>query len=156
MKKMNKIKKILKKIFKNKIVLIVLGVILIAAIILFMVFGFRKEESQSVELSNNLKELGVEFYEDFYYKQIGKDDKERKEFLEKYKDIGIKINLDSLSRYKKEETEEILKQFVNNKTKKECDKTNSMVVIYPKNPYGQNDYKIDAQLVCGFEETEEK
>lgn len=152
MKKLNKIK----KIFKNKIVLIVLGVVFVIALVLFLFFGLKKETSQSIELSNSLKELGVEFYEDFYYKQIGSDDKERKEFLEKYKDIGIKVNLDSLSRYKKDETDEILKQFVNKKTEKECDKTNSMVVIYPNDPYGQKDYKIDAILECGFEETEEK
>jgi len=156
MKKLNKIKKVLKKIFKNKIVLIVLGVVLVIMLVLFLIFGLKKEENQSIVLSNSLKELGVEFYEDFYYKQIGKNDKERKEFLEKYKDIGIKVNLDSLSRYKTEETDKILKEFVNKKTEEECDKTNSMVVIYPKESYGKKDYSIDAQLVCGFEEKEKK
>ena len=45
---------------------------------------------------------------------------------------------------------------VNDKTKEECDRNSSMVIIYPKDPYGQKDYTIDAILVCGFEEKEEK
>ena len=108
------------------------------------------------EMTIYLEKMGKEFYEDFYYKQIGQTDKERHEFLEKYKDIGIKVNLDSLSRYKKEDSEKILEEFVNSKTEEACDKTNSMVVIYPKEPYGNEDYRIDAILVCGFEETETK
>ena len=77
-------------------------------------------------------------------------------FLEKYKDIGIKVSLDNLSRYKKDDMDDILKQFVNDKTKEECDRNSSMVIIYPKDPYGQKDYTVDAILVCGFEEKEDK
>ena len=44
----------------------------------------------------------------------------------------------------------------NSKTNQECDKTNSMVIIYPKEPYGKKDYRIDTNLVCGFELEETK
>ena len=30
--------------------------------------------------------------------------------------------------------------FVNSKTEEECDRNNSMVIIYPKDPYGKRDY----------------
>lgn len=46
--------------------------------------------------------MGVQFYEDFYYNQIGKNETERKVFLEKYKDIGIKVSLDNMLRSKKQ------------------------------------------------------
>lgn len=155
---MKDVKKIMNKILKNKkllmVVSAVLALILIVVIVILLLNG--NKQSQSQKLSNSLKDLGISFYEEFYYNQIGKNDKERKEFLAKYKDIGIKVSLDSLSRYKKGETEEILTEFVNDETKKECDKTNSMVIIYPKDPYGKKDYSIDAMLVCGFEETETK
>jgi len=151
---MKKIKMIFSKIAKHKkIVGIIAALLLVIIIVIIVFFGVTKKEEQSQVLSNSLKDLGIDFYENFYYNQIGKDDKERKEFLEKYKDIGIKVNLDSLSRYKKDETDEILKKFVNSETEEECDKDSSMVVIYPKDPYGKKDYSIDANLVCGFEET---
>ena len=128
--------------------------VIFASIILF--FTLNKSEDESLKLSSSLKDLGIDFYENFYYKQIGKTDNERKEFLEKYKDIGIKVSLDNLSRYKKDDMDDILKQFVNDKTKEECDRNSSMVIIYPKDPYGQKDYTVDAILVCGFEEKEDK
>lgn len=133
------------------------GIVLLVIIVisLFMIFG-GKSKNESQKLSKELKQLGISFYEEFYYKQIGKTDEEKKVFLEKYTDIGIKVSLDNLARYKKNETETILKKFVNSKTNTECDKNSSMVIIYPKEPYGKNDYRIDANLVCGFEVEETK
>lgn len=144
------------KINKKVVIMIISIIILVifASIILF--FTLNKSEDESLKLSSSLKNLGIDFYENFYYKQIGKTDNERKEFLEKYKDIGIKVSLDNLSRYKKDDMDDILKQFINDKTKEECNRNSSMVIIYPKDPYGQKDYTIDAILVCGFEEKEEK
>lgn len=144
------------KINKKVVIMIISIIILVifASIILF--FTLNKSEDESLKLSSSLKDLGIDFYENFYYKQIGKTDNERKEFLEKYKDIGIKVSLDNLSRYKKDDMDDILKQFVNDKTKEECDRNSSMVIIYPKDPYGQKDYTVDAILVCGFEEKEDK
>lgn len=144
------------KINKKVVIMIISIIILVifASIILF--FTLNKSEDESLKLSSSLKDLGIDFYENFYYKQIGKTDNERKEFLEKYKDIGIKISLDNLSRYKKDDMDDILKQFVNDKTKEECDRNSSMVIIYPKDPYGQKDYTVDAILACGFEEKEDK
>lgn len=151
MKKMN-----LKKLKKEQYYILGGLVLLIIIVIsLFMIFG-GKSKNESQKLSKELKQLGISFYEEFYYKQIGKTDEEKKAFLEKYTDIGIKVSLDNLARYKKNETETILKKFVNSKTNTECDKNSSMVIIYPKEPYGKNDYRIDANLVCGFEVEETK
>ena len=38
--------------------------------------------------------MGKDFYENFYYEQVGSTDEERADFLSKYESIGIKINLD--------------------------------------------------------------
>lgn len=151
MKKIN-----LKKLNKKQCYIIGGIVLLLIVIIsLFLIFN-NHSKNESQKLSKELKELGISFYEDFYYNQIGKTDDEKKTFLEKYTDIGIKVSLDNLARYKKDESEEITKKFVNSKTNQECDKTNSMVIIYPKEPYGKKDYRIDANLVCGFEVEETK
>lgn len=144
--------KYIKNLKKRTIIIasIVLAVVVIAVVLSFILL--RGGESQEKKLENLLKDIGTEFYEEFYYKQIASDDEKRTEFLKKYKDIGIKVSLDNLSRYKKEEeSSKILKPFVNSETKEECDKTNTMVIVYPKEPYGQTDYTIDTNLVCGYE-----
>ena len=90
-------------------------------------------------------------WSNFAYYQIGKNETERKVFLEKYKDIGIKVSLDNMLRSKKTETTDENNSFINKETNEECNKNTSMVVIYPKEPYGKTDYSIDAILDCGFE-----
>lgn len=153
----NKLKTVMNKIMKNKLFLMIAGAVaLIVVLVVALVLIFSNNKNESLKLSESLKELGVDFYENFYYNQISKNDKERKEFLEKYKDLGIKVSLDSIARHKIDAKEEILAEFVNSKTKEECDRTNTMVVIYPKEPYGKSDHVVDAILVCGFEETETK
>ena len=149
----NNLKKIVKNI--NKKVFVILGVVLVVIVLIVSLVIAKPFEGKSQEekLTNRLEELGIDFYENFYYNQISKDDKEREEFLKKYTDIGIKINLDNLSRFKVEETKKIIKEFVNDETKKECDKVNSVVVIYPKEPYKKESYKVDVILDCGYKKS---
>ena len=77
---------------------------------------------------------------------------ERVEFVKKYGSIGIKVNLDNLSRYSGDGVAERVGQFKNDKTNEDCDKENTKVTIYPKEPYGKSDYTIEAVLVCGFDD----
>ena len=49
-----------------------------------------------------------------------------------------------------------INKFVNNKTNKACDRTNTRVIVYPQKPYNQTSYKIETQLDCGFDEAETK
>ena len=94
--------------------------------------------------------MGKDFYENFYYEQVGSTNEERANFLSKYESIGIKINLDNLSRYDNNKNADKLNEFVNKKTNKSCDKVNTKVTIYPKKPYNKTSYKIETQLDCGF------
>lgn len=128
----------------------IIGGILLVLIITLSLFMIKKD-NQEEELTTILKELGSEFYEEFYYDKVGNNLEERKNFLEKYKDIGIKINLDNLSRYNSEKNKEKIEQFVNKKTNQECDKENTMVIIYPNDPYEKDSYKEEIKLICGFE-----
>ena len=72
--------------------------------------------------------------------------------LKKYEELGIKVNLDNLSRYNNKENEELVKTFVNNKNNEACNLQDTKVIIYPKSPYNKTDYTIEVQLVCGFEQ----
>jgi len=138
---------------KNKNIFIITGAVVVAivSIIIFLLVS-NGGKSQEKDLKSKMEEMGKDFYENFYYKQVGTTDEDRAAFLKKYESLGIKVNLDNLARYNTKESEEILKAFVNNKTNKECDKSNSQVIIYPENPYNQTSYKIEVKLDCGFEE----
>lgn len=138
------------KLIKNCIISSVIIIVVVLSI--FLIFTLKKKTiSNSEQLTKSLKEMGVQFYEDFYYNQIGKNETEKKVFLEKYKDIGIKVSLDNMLRSKKTETTDENNPFINKETNEECNKNTSMVVIYPKEPYGKTDYSIDVILDCGFE-----
>ena len=140
----------------NGIICIVIGVVLVVALIVAACIMFIKKGGQEASLSKSLESMGKDFYENFYYTQVGSTDEERANFLSKYETIGIKINLDNLSRYDNNKNSDKINKFVNNKTNKACDRTNTRVIVYSQKPYNQTSYKIETQLDCGFDEAETK
>ena len=46
-----------------------------------------------------LEEMGKDFYENFYYDEIGTTQDEKTDFLSKYDKMGITVSLDTLSKY---------------------------------------------------------
>ncbi len=141
----------------NKVIQIIAIVIVLAAvlgIVLFLTKDARLSNEEKLEKS--LTKMGEKFYTDFYYTEISKNktSQEVSEFLAKFQDVGIKVNLDNLSRYNDGANEDEIAKFKNDD--RECDKTNTRAVIYPKSPYGKSDYTIKAELDCGFKAKEEK
>ena len=150
-------KKVLEMLKENKRVLLIgLGVvvIIIGALLIPRLFATDETAKQKESLETTLKEMGKDFYENYYNDYLKED--EREEALSKFSDTGIKINLDNLSRYNSKVNEEKVKEFVNNETGEECDKEKTQVIIYPKAKYGKSDYELKVELVCGFKEKEEK
>lgn len=145
-------KKINFKLNKKRI-FIISGVVLalILLVVGLVILVPKVTYSQEKELTKELKDLGKSFYEDYYYKGLGNTDEEKIEFVSRYKDLGIKVSLGNAARVKVNETDEILKKFVNKKTGENCDADSSMITIFPKEPYGAKDYSINVNLVCGFE-----
>ena len=140
----------IKKFFSNtRNIIICVGILLaiVLAVVLIVVFG-NSTGKKKVELETELKELGKDFYENFYYDLVVKD--HGVDQISKFKDVGIKVDLSNLERYKSENVEKV-KLFVNPKTNEECNKNNSKVIIYPEDPYGKTNYRIDIELDCGFE-----
>jgi len=91
-------------------------------------------------LEKTLVVLGEKVYTDAYYDNLKKNPEE-------YKDNGIKITLEDIFEIINLESKDY---FYNRKTKEECDTKNSYVRIYPKAPYGVNDYELDFVLACGY------
>lgn len=133
----------------KKIGIIVGAVVAIVAIVVvaLLVFGKSKDE----KLAATLEEMGRDWYENFYYD--GFEEKKRADILSRFKDIGIKVDIDNLSRYNTEVNSEKLKDF---KMDEEggCDKTETKVIIKPQDPYGKSDYNIETKLVCGDKKEE--
>lgn len=136
-----------KNFFKDKkVIRIIVGIVVVIGLICLFVFAFQN--FKKVDLNKSLMNMGKDFYENFYYNQIGKDTNEKKEFLKKYESIGIKVSLDNLERYDSGKNKEEVAKFKNSKTGKECDKINTMVVIYPQDPYEKTSYHIESILSC--------
>lgn len=135
---------------KKKIItiasIILAAIIIVIIIIVAITSLFNKEK----KISKRVEEMGKDFYSKYYYVELSKnrDKKELEKVLSKFEKIGIKINLENLSVYSSGKYNKEIETFKSKK--KECDKKNSKVIIYPTKPYGKNDYKIEVELDCGF------
>ncbi len=139
-----------KGVSKNTIIAIVAVVLVIIVIAVAGMLLLQKGDNKK-ELEKKLTEMGRDFYENFYYDQIGGSADERTTLLSRFTTVGIKIDLDNLGRYNNGEYKDKISEFTNKKTKEKCSKTNTKVIVYPKSPYGKTDYKIETELDCGFE-----
>ena len=110
----------------------------------------NQETKEEKKLKTYLQEMGIDFYENFYYEQVGKNEQERKQVLEKFKDIGIKISLSNLEKYNTEANKEKIDAFLNNKEVVDCNKENTKIIIYPEEPYKADNYHFELNLVCEF------
>ena len=132
---------------KKKIGIIAgVAVVVIAVVVGVILFLGRSNEKQ---LNANLTKLGRQFYEEFYYPSQEKSQEDVKAFVKKFEKTGIKINLENIAKISKVD-QDLVNGMINSKTKKECDKKESTVTIYPEKPYGKSNYKIEVNLECGF------
>ena len=133
---------------RNRFISIGVGVVALIIIVVVIVLSGSKGN----KLEKRLLELGRVYYKK-YYSFLAKDDKkERDKFLSKYTEIGIKVDLENLSRTVANteglpSSEEILKDF--NKKGNKCNYLTTKVIFYPQEPYGDEDIKMEVNLDCG-------
>lgn len=129
---------------KTLVIAIVCILVIVVALIIILVSSGSKDKAKSASeeerLTQYLEEIGRDFYETKYQPQMTED------FLSGYTDLGIKIKLSSLSRLYAETNKEEIESF----TKAKCDEESTRVIIYPKAPYGAEDYTIEVELTCEF------
>lgn len=127
-----------KKLQSKKNIIIVIAAILVIILVLLFV-------TRTARLEKGLENLGSDFYRSYYKtNEKSKDSKSLKSFLSDFKEIGIKVSLTNLEKYNSKGNKRIIKKL----KKLECDKTNTKVTIYPKSPYGINDFEIKVNLSC--------
>ena len=105
---------------ENKKIKILVSLIIIVILVVTVTMIFLKRSNEE-ELNTSLKEMGKNFYENFYYEQIGSSSDERNALLSKFTTIGIKVDLENLGRYNDGEFSKEIKEFKNNKTGKKKD-----------------------------------
>lgn len=132
----------------------ILAIVISILIIFVVVLGIVKIVSlintdKKDQLTIYLEEMGKDFYENFYYDEIGTTQDEKTDFLSKYDKMGITVSLDTLSKYKNSKNKEIADKFVNSKTKQACDRDKTKVMIYPKGPYKRDSYEMKVIVDCG-------
>ena len=150
-----------KQMMENNKKIVIIGSIVIVVALVGLGICLAMNNNKSVKgpkvLTEYLDEIGRDFYENFYYDQIGKDDQSRAAFVEKYKDIGFKFSIDNLSRWttkdeaKDQKYAKMISEFKNNETGEECDKDKTMLILYPVSPYGKKNYTVEVELACGFD-----
>ena len=133
-----------------KLIFLVLISIIILVLLVFagikIINNFKEKPKD--ELTLYLEEMGKEFYEEFYYEQLGSTKKEKEEFLSLYQKLGIKISLDTLSKYKGNKFKDKINKFINKETNTVCNRGTTKVIIYPIAPYDRNSYKMVTEIEC--------
>ena len=127
-------------------------VVTICMVSLLALSGCGKKSNEK-ELTQNLEKLGRSFYEEFYYvhqeEALKQQEKSLSEFLSQYAEIGIKADLENISKTSVAD-KKLVDSMVNSETNEKCDVKNSSVTFYPKAPYGKTDYEVKVELECGF------
>lgn len=144
-----------RKVKFNNIILIILGAVVVGLVIFFLSQGgLQTSGNQKEELAKRIEAVGGDFYENMYYGHItsNRTEEEIKEFLGGFSEIGIKVDLDNLSRFDRDKYPNLLEEFVNKTSKVACDPHETKVIIYPKAPFEATHYTLGNQLDCGFED----
>lgn len=141
----------MKKSLKRLIIAICLVFVVMGGVGLTLLLTDKKMTQAKIE--TQVVKFGEDFYENFYYKNITADNDEakNKEFLQRFKETGLKVNLDNLGRYHEGKNADVIRTFINPDTKLACDINNTRAVIYPKEPYGIKDFDVKAEVDCGFD-----
>ncbi len=119
---------------KIKIASIIIGISIIISIVSLFV-----DNNGSSKMNNIAKELGENYYKSSLYDTFKTNGTS---LLSIFKDDGYKVNLQTLL----EDNKDYVSYFVSDD--KICDLENSYIIIYPKKPYKEGNYKVKTYLDC--------
>ncbi len=119
---------------KIKIASIIIGISIIISIISLFV-----DNNGNSKMNNIAKELGKNYYKTSLYDTLKTNGTS---LLSLFKDDGYKVNLQTLL----EDNKDYVSYFVSDD--KACNLEDSYIVIYPKKPYKEGNYKVKTYLDC--------
>ena len=124
--------------------------LVVLAVLLIIAFRNRKQKEEN-KLYNVMTGVVKDYYRDYYYPFIlGDDEETRIDKAKSYKTSGITMSLNDLAKYRVGNEDSILSLFKNYRTGAPCNYDKTKITIYPIEPYGSEDIRVDANIVCGF------
>lgn len=135
-----------------RIALMLLFVVVFTLISITLVIALKKiKQKEENILYNTLTTVTKDYYKEYFYKYIlGDSEQERIDRAKGYKNTGITITLNELAKYKVGNEDSILSQFTNYRTGNPCDYNKTKITMYPVEPYGEDNIRIETNIVCGF------
>ena len=132
---------------RNIMILSIFAIMVVLIILVIFIFSVAVVSREKM-LTKSLTNMATDYYENFYFEQVGiSTGVSREEFLANFANIGIKINLENLEVFQEGKYKKEIEKFMKPK-KSKCDKFNTKAIIYPKRPYGKNDYELEVNLEC--------
>lgn len=137
---------------QKKIIVYAIIVLLILSVIgLYFLSDYYNEirKTDSERMIEYMENLGKDFYEDYYFDQLGELKKQNMiqdvtSFLANLEKDGISVSLDLVIDQQFRNREEIKKEI----GKYDCDYSATKVVIYPQEPYNKKAYEVKAHVTC--------
>ena len=123
----------------KKIIIAIIFILLIIGGILLLVNSKFGRESLS---RRDIRKMTKEFYS-FYYDENNSNNNIRN-YLRKYINSGLTISLGDMEVY----IESKSNGGTSYSSLEKCDRANSKITIYPKSPFGKDDYELKFDLVC--------
>lgn len=125
----------------NKKIIFVITIIIILVLFLGVLVFLNLDTEKRAE--TRLKQLSKVFYKYYYEDNSDKKDKDKiKVFLSNYSSTGLTIKLKDMETYID------TKKVENYKDLKKCNAEETKITIYPKSPYGKEDFKVELNLKC--------
>ena len=122
----------------KKIIIILCMVIVVVLIGVYFLFFSTPSKNR---LTKHITEMGQTFYTNFYNElnEYLVEEKVQEE-VSKLSLLGMQISLNNLK--DNQDNEKLIKKF------RKCDHENTIVTIFPKEPFGINDYRYEVKLDC--------
>lgn len=127
---------------KKKKTIIITLIILLTAIIFGIIMLVNTNTFNEAIVKSDLKKLTKSFY-GYYYDDNDKNN-DIKSFLTQFKGTGLSITLGDLEIYLEARTGKKIEY----KSLEKCDRANTKVIIYPKEPFKKSDIDLKYELNC--------
>ena len=133
---------------KIKIVFMSVFTVFLLAVIITLLLAFKnKQRKEEDKLYNTMNIVVKDYYKDYYYPNVLDNNEET---AKRFKNSGITLSLSELAKYRVNNEDSILSQFKNYRTGANCNYDKTKIIIYPVEPYGSEDIRIEASIICGF------
>lgn len=127
--------------------LMIVQILICAGLVIWMAVATLAYDETAVA-EQALTAIAEDYYENYFYDKFadGRSEDEVKEALAHYAEPGFReLNLVQLLNY------DGAKQAENARYFEDCDQTRTAVKIWPEEPYGKSDYRLEVKLVCDEE-----